>query len=874
MPCLSDVTLVNFVAGRLSKTEIDRVDAELDGCADCRQTLVALARQSLISGTEDAESAMLPIGSALGQYQLTGVLGRGGGGVVYAAHDSELQRRVAIKIVHASDSRRQRVVAEAQAMARLSHPNVVTVYEVGEDPTVGVYLVLELVEGQTLADLAATEPGWRALLDAYVQAGRGLAAAHQVDLVHRDFKPHNVLIDSQGRARVTDFGLAKAPTPVSYPANNQGSLKTESAIAGTPAYMAPEQLQGDAATTASDQYSFCKSLFCALYNQRAEIWSEVPASPVQSSRRVPRWLWPILRRGLNVDPARRYVDMDSLLSALGRRQRKTVRVGLVAVAAAVVGIGIGGYARSSPSDELVSCNNAGQHVREQFGSERLTELRRVLASAANPNAEAIASRVTETLGRYASELENLSIQTCEATYHERSQSESLHGRQKVCIDDRLLQLDALSTALTDDAELAGKAIGASLGLQALEGCTDRVTLLAKPGPLQDPTMRAQIAETRSWLANARVKRDLAQYSDALSLAEKAVARAREIAHKPTEAAALFLVAEVRGRTESPAAAKELLYDAAFAAEAARDDVTAAQVWTKLIFHTGYRQRLFDEAYRLSQHASAAIDRIGGSALLESKRLYAHSSTLHAEARYEEALTMLRRSLELIEGELGPNDPDAAATVAAIAMNLSKVGKVEEAIEFSLRGLAMREASLGPEHPDLASSHNSLGSQLGRLKRYEEAGQHLQRAIEILENSVGPEHIHVAYTLENLAELSLASDNAALALTQYRRAQTIMIAKQGADHAGLVYSLLGEGKALNKLGRQEEAETVLVRALELEPEKSDPRARAELRMALADATVNNGGRKRARALVQSAVEELKKIPDEEAIKKAEQWLREH
>jgi len=224
----------------------------------------------------------------VGRYRILGRIGQGGMGVVYRAHDPELARDVAVKLMNAESldegetaTARTRLIREARAMARLAHPNVIHVYDVGavED---GVFIAMELVEGESLAAWVARAPrDWRDVLRHYVDAGRGLAAAHAAGVIHRDFKPENVLVGADGRVRVGDFGLAGAPALAGAPSFDdmrstdaaldvgavEGTLTRTGALLGTPKYMAPEQEHGLVASDAGDQFSFCVALYEALYGQ-------------------------------------------------------------------------------------------------------------------------------------------------------------------------------------------------------------------------------------------------------------------------------------------------------------------------------------------------------------------------------------------------------------------------------------------------------------------------------------------------------------------------------------------------------------------------------------------------------------------------------
>ncbi len=328
MACLSDETVVAFARGALADEAVRDVEAHLSGCSECCALIAESARLGRPdSGESSLESPLLAPGTRVSRYVIEEVLGAGGAGVVYRARDSELQRKVALKTLHddAQSARMRRLIEaqttaaetlpsssgnarsrgrwlrEAQTMARLSHPHVINVYDLGTYQG-QVFIVMELVEGQNLAQWSRAEPrSWRAILDVYVQAGRGLAAAHAAGLVHRDFKPENVLIGADGRPRVADFGLARA----------LGETPRE-AIAGTPGYMAPEVLGGKDADARSDQFSFCVALYRSLYGQKpGEDLDVVPANS-----EVPPHVHSVLRRGLTADPVARFATMDDLLAAL------------------------------------------------------------------------------------------------------------------------------------------------------------------------------------------------------------------------------------------------------------------------------------------------------------------------------------------------------------------------------------------------------------------------------------------------------------------------------------------------------------------------------------------------------------------------------
>ena len=269
----------------------------------------------------------------IGRYVVLGILGSGGMGDVFSALDEHLKRRVAIKrIARRSDdeSTRQRSLREAQALARLSHPNIVTVYEAFEVDA-QLCIVMELVAGQTLREWLKERPRPRAeVLGALLQAGRGIAAAHAAGLVHRDLKPDNIMIGEDGRVRVMDFGLAQGVEETTWPCAGDplfGSNTRNGVFVGTPGYMAPEQQLGLAADVRSDVFGYCVLVFEALHGLRpfqgrddAAVREATLAGRVVTSAggKVPTWLDAVIRRGLVVEPAARWPMMEPLLDALAR----------------------------------------------------------------------------------------------------------------------------------------------------------------------------------------------------------------------------------------------------------------------------------------------------------------------------------------------------------------------------------------------------------------------------------------------------------------------------------------------------------------------------------------------------------------------------
>jgi formylglycine-generating enzyme required for sulfatase activity/predicted Ser/Thr protein kinase len=299
----------------------------------------------------------LASGPTVGRYQILGLIGRGGMGEVYAAYHPDLDRRIALKIVRGSGpeaaKQNARLLPEARAVARLSHPNVVTVHDAGTDGD-RAYIAMEFIQGRTLDRwLEAERPSWRQALAVLIAAGRGLAAAHEAGVVHGDFKPANVMVGNDGSVRVMDFGLARileagAPpaAPEAAPAAHDSQSK-QTSVQGTPAYMAPEQFRGEAASALGDQFSFCVALYEALYGARpfkgehllSLSWSvaEGELRPIPGDRRVPAWVRRPLMRGLSAMARDRFPSMGALIEVLQddpavKNRRRLAAAGAIALA--------------------------------------------------------------------------------------------------------------------------------------------------------------------------------------------------------------------------------------------------------------------------------------------------------------------------------------------------------------------------------------------------------------------------------------------------------------------------------------------------------------------------------------------------------------
>ncbi len=409
----------------------------------------------------------------IGRFELRERIGAGAMGVVYEAWDPKLDRRVALKLLRDGPGRpngadsNKRLLREAKAMARLRHPNVIQVHEVGTDAG-QVFVAMELIGGLSLrAWLAGRPRSWPAIVEVFGKAGRGLAAAHAAGLVHRDFKPDNVLIED-GRVFVGDFGLARSQAadpeadarPVDQAPVPSTTLTRTGAFVGTPAYMAPEAFCEPTPDPRGDQYSFCASLFEALYDARpwpGETVSELrvqkaraPESPPNPSKhKIPRWLRRVLVRGLAPAPEHRFASMDALLAELerGLRRSRLLRRDLWLGLAALGLVGAGAWAVAMAVEQPIPeppalCSDAAQQLEPVWNAEREARVRAALEAGKLDYANELASRTVTALDGYGRRWITAHRSACEATHVHGEQSARALDLRMRCLDRRRSELDA------------------------------------------------------------------------------------------------------------------------------------------------------------------------------------------------------------------------------------------------------------------------------------------------------------------------------------------------------------------------------------------------------------------------------------------------
>ena len=700
-------------------------------------------------------------------------------------------------------------------------------------------------------------------------AGRGLAAAHGVGIVHRDFKPDNVMVGRDGSVRVLDFGVARSTTAATddgiASVGTAVTMTNSGGVVGTPAYMAPEQIASEPVDERADQFSFCVTLFEALSGRRPfsgasaqELLSAVRNQRIDSAaeQRIPTWIRLILARGLRAAATDRYGSMAELLAALDRdpaiaRRRYLVAAGLIF---AVAGAGLT-VAHQSRRHASVACESAPSGWTDAWGAARRDQVRAAFLATRVPYAEAAFQTVAQTLDQYAQKWSAIHTDACRATWLRREQSAELLDLRMSCLNQRRGGAKALIDLFTAaDARTVEKSVQATYSLEDVQSCANVATLEMTLPPPADPAARSRIQALRSRLAHATALGDTGKVADALAVVSALKPEARALSYPPLMAETLLLEGDLRLRTSDAPGSTSALLGATAAAMDGRDDRVAAQAAMFLVYAVGYLQQRRDEGRFWGELAQAAIRRSGAEQPVLLARVLTNVASLdHEEGKLDEGVARLRRAIALVE-RAESDSPRLAMMLSNLAVNLADLRRQDEALAAARRSQAVREKTQGMNHPDLAFALQALAAILTEMKRYEEAIPVFRRAVAIREASLGPNNWLTGISHSALGDAYRGTADYDRALSSYRHAIAIYEKIPGTPLRLFSGAYFGVGKTELILGRSATAVLPLERALAIQegtgggPASDSANIQFVFARALWD---SNQDRRRARELVQKA-----------------------
>lgn len=732
-----------------------------------------------VATTPPVAAALNPGTKVAQRYEVHKRLGSGAMGVVYLAEDLELQRKVALKLQHFDPASpiADAVLQEATAMARLQHPNVVAVYEVGRIDDDQLYIAMEYVDGESvgqwLRDAPRTAPE---IVECFRQAGAGLAAAHAAGLVHRDVKPANLLRGRDGWVRVADFGLA----------GDQNDAAAGFCFAGTPAYAAPEQCRGEIVDARSDQFSFCASLYESIYEcapfeadsleERSRATYNKLRRPSHAVKGTPDGLWKIISQGLSTDPDGRYTEMDALLADLEQllnaplRRRAGTMVGAALALAGLAGMAVAG--NSSPCESTPTLSN--------IWTPNLSA--RISTAIATHGSASDSSRVQILLTEYADQWKDAQLASCTATWVDKTQSPKLLDRRSTCLQNRKRAFVALVQLLQDaKSETAALALRSTIDLPEIGVCARPRYLEAQALPPASKALDLKVRKVRDGLARINAQLKAGQFEGALADATRVGTEAETTGYPPVQAEALFALGSAHqwlGSYEASQAAMEKAY---FQARQGGDDILGIQIVSAMIYLLSFHLAQNDEALRWARHAQADVQRLGDSGRLRGQVLMNVATALEQKGLYEEAIQVAREAVEELEQTRGPKHPDVATALTRLGSALAAKGDREEAVLVLERAVSMTELTLGEDHRELHRPLAELGLVLSARGDNDEGIAVQSRALKICEASFGLLHVTTAFAQMNLGVSYHYAARLKKAGEYYRRACESISKTLGPEH---------------------------------------------------------------------------------------------
>ena len=816
----------------------------------------------------EAAPDLLPDDTVGEHFTILRRLGRGGMGVVYLARDARLEREVALKVAGArgsAEAEEQRLRQEAKALAKLAHPNVVAVYEVGSLRGLGVFIAMERIDGGTLRDwLQDPARSPQARLQAVLDAGRGLHAAHETGLVHRDFKPENVLLGQDGRARVSDFGLALEAPSEGRLAQQTPLDAIEALGLGTPGYMPPEQLRGDRVDARADQYAFAVVVYEALFGAHpfgealktvTTVGSAVralesaperlPPAPKTGSRGlvVPARLRHDLLTALQPDPANRHASLAPLLDSLSsmltpapgsiKHPRRWIFGAMATFGTAVALVW----------SSLPDCAQAGDPLIETWVAVRRPQ---VVAHAHHADI----ARALALMDAYVEGWVGAAKRTCDAR---DTLGEEAYMERWLCLKDLERDFRAAAAVLATSSTTTDVIRGPSR-LFRPDSCDK--SAFARARPAVPRIGGAKIEAAREDIARARALEDAGQFEAALDRARKALSQAQQLDFRPIVVEARYMLGRVEAKLGRYETAAQTLEQSYLLARKAPHDRLAAEIAGQLAYLYGFNLSDVPSAKRWADLALADLERIDVAGPFEARvlmnvgsanawsgetelaleqhtraieRVRAHrpndhfevalarvrlGETLAALHRLKDAHAELERAIETLEQSFGASHPALVRPLTKLSLVLAEQGDGPRAVQLGRRAVAVAQDSLGTAHASTGLTLMNLGVVYAHLGRIREAREAYEGAVQSLSAALGPEHPDVALVSTNLGLVYDELGEFARALKMHEAALDNQRRRLGPDHPSLVPTMINRTSALVGLKRWTEARAAAAEVVQI------------------------------------------------------------
>ncbi len=781
-------------------------------------------------------------------------------------------RKIALKLMHPeylddpNSTVRQRIQREACAMAKLSHPNVVQVYDVQtiEGDTNDLVIAMEFIDGRTLkAWLKEKTRSVKEILEVFIQAGEGLSAAHTAGLIHRDFKPDNVLVrKSDDRVFVTDFGLvvqvSEAPEAwkeMTLPASTSSptlakDLTKTGTLLGTPIYMSPEQYGGKHIDARSDQFSFCIALYEALYGERPfdgkslqEIQDAVTSTQevavCKPKKGITRWIRQAVLRGLSKNPDQRFPSMRDLLNALRHDPLRKPRWIVLTTCLLVATASLAGFSMRSFVDKPVRCEVPKDEFAGVWDALVNENVKTAFLSSGFVGVEDTFHRVAKRLDAYQNQWNSAFVAACRDTHDRHINTPELLELRVACLREHRESVRVLTTRLSTELDrgVIDNALSATFALPQLGVCADIATLTAAkhgrhPEPT-DPHVRRQLQDLSNRFREAELFDALGQFEQGSAIARDALAQSANLKYMPFVAKALYHQARFEERHGDYTKAEKTYAEAALIASSVHDENLHARSICMLAWVVGIRLERYDEALGMCRGIEGSVNSSIPNPADRTECLEAKAFALFGKGSFAEAISSLRQVVDVCEHEFGRDDPKVAKALHNLGWALFRAGQLDEAEAAYKRALDIVQRAFGDTHFLAGHELGNLGLILAKKGLYDDARRLIERSVEIETAAFGPDHIEVAGELAPLGEILLRQGQVESARTTFHRLLTILHRTIGADasqvgsaHYDLGMCDLAEGRARDAISNFESALAILER----KPANGD--TLAETRFALA------------------------------------------